>query len=216
MSSFVSSSIGKKVVMALSGLFLIVFLLVHMTANLTLLIGEEAFNAASHFMGTNPLIQIMQPVLALGFIIHIGLGIKFDLQNRSKTPVKYDVTKRAHASSFASRYMLALGIAILAFLIFHLQIFVEMKFGAYSQEGANHYELVKNVLSAPLASVVYIIGFVALGIHLDHGFQSSFQSMGLNNHLWRKRFMMLGRLYTILVAGGFCVIALFFLFGLGK
>ncbi len=211
MSSFVSSSIGKKVVMALSGLFLIVFLLVHLAANLTLFLGEEAFNATSHFMGTNPLIQIMQPVLALGFIVHIGLGIKFDLQNRSKTPVKYEVEKRSHASSFASRYMLALGIAILAFLIFHLQIFVEMKFGAYSVEGANHFELVKNVLSNPLSAIVYVIGFVALGIHLDHGFQSSFQSIGMNNHIWRSRLVVLGRLYSIVVAGGFSVIALFFL-----
>lgn len=215
MSTLLKSSIGKKVVMALSGLFLMVFLLVHMSANLTLLFGEAAFNAASHFMGTNPLIQVMQPVLALGFIVHIVMGIVFDLQNRSKTPVKYEVEKRAHASSFASRYMLALGVAILAFIIFHLQIFVAMKFGAYSVEGANHYELVAQILSDPISAILYIIGFVALGIHLDHGFQSSFQSTGLNNHIWKKRFATISRIYTIVVAGGFIVIALFFLLGLG-
>lgn len=216
MSSFVSSSIGKKVVMALSGLFLIVFLTVHLVANLTLIIGEDAFNATSHFMGTNPLIQIMQPVLAIGFLVHIGLGIVFDLQNRSKTPVKYDIAKRSHASSFASRNMLVLGVAIFAFLVFHMKIFFEMKFGAYSVADANHYELVANVLGQPISAIAYIVAFIALGIHLDHGFQSSFQSMGFNNHIWRKRMILIGRIYTILVAGGFSAIALFFLLGFGK
>lgn len=216
MSSFLKSSIGKKVVMALSGLFLVVFLLVHLVVNLTLLVGPEAFNAAAHFMGSNPIIQLMQPVLALGFLVHIILGIVFDLQNRSKTPIQYAESVRAHASSFASRYMLPLGIAILGFLVFHMKFFYEMKFGTYSAPDSNHYELVANVLSQPVPAIAYIVAFVALGLHLDHGFQSAFQTVGLNGSTWRSRMALVGRLYTVVVAVGFSAIALFFLLGFGK
>jgi succinate dehydrogenase / fumarate reductase cytochrome b subunit len=214
MSKFFSSSIGRKVVMALSGFFLIVFLLVHLTANLTLLIGPETFNAASEFMGTNPLIQIMQPVLALGFLVHIVMGVVLEYQNRKATPTNYDVTKRAHASGFSSRYMIHLGVLILLFLVLHLKdYFFVMKFG--SMEGQTDYQLVSSVLGVWWYGLAYIAFFVVLGLHLDHGFQSAFQTMGLNNQAKRRALIVISRVFSLIIAVGFSVIALFFMLNLG-
>lgn len=214
MSSFYTSSIGKKVVMALSGLFLIVFLLVHLTANLTLFLGPEAFNAASHFMATNPLIQVMQPVLAAGFLVHIIMGVYFDMKNRAATPQSYAITKRAHASSFASRNMLILGVLVFAFLVLHMRdFFYVLKFG--SLDGKTDYDLVAGTLSIWWYGLLYVVFFVALGFHLDHGFQSAFQTMGLNSEKTRKRMITIGRVYTLIVALGFSAIAIFFMAGMG-
>jgi succinate dehydrogenase / fumarate reductase cytochrome b subunit len=109
--------------MSLSGLFLILFLLVHLGVNLTLFAGRDAFNEASHFMATNPIIQPMQFVLAAGFIVHIIMGIRLELKNRAARPVKYVKNNPAANSRWASRNMIITGLMVLLFIVIHLKDF---------------------------------------------------------------------------------------------
>ena len=204
-SSFVRSSIGKKLIMSLSGLFLITFLIVHLSVNLTLLISEESFNAASHFMETNPIIQAMQFVLAAGFIIHIVYGIMLTLQNRrARGSVRYAANKVGVTSSISSRSMIISGIIILLFLIIHIRdFFVPMKFS----EVANNYELVAAKFANPVFVAIYIISFLLLGLHLSHGFQSAFQSIGASHKKYTPVIKALGQIFFIGTSIGFVLIA---------
>lgn len=212
MSRFLSSSIGRKVVMALTGFFLITFLIVHLGINLSLFWGAEPFNAASEFMATNGVVQVMQYVLAAGFIMHIILGIKLELQNRSSRGVKYAVNKPSENSSFSSRNMIITGIIVLLFLILHLKdFFIELKFfdkGGFSSD----YDLVTALFKNPVYTAIYVIAFVLLGIHLSHGFQSAFQSTGANYNKYKKCLKNTGIAFSILIAVGFSAIALYFSF----
>ncbi|MCF6213895.1 MAG: succinate dehydrogenase cytochrome b subunit [Flavobacteriaceae bacterium] len=212
MSRFLSSSIGRKVVMALTGFFLITFLIVHLGINLSLFWGPEAFNEASEFMATNGVIQVMQYVLAAGFIMHIILGVKLELQNRSSRGVKYAVNKPSENSSFSSRNMIVTGIIVLLFLILHLKdFFVELKFfdkGGFSTD----YDLVTALFKNPVYTAIYVIAFILLGIHLSHGFQSAFQSTGANYNKYKRCLKNTGIAFSILIAVGFSAIALYFSF----
>ncbi len=223
MSNFITSSLGKKVILSLSGLFLIMFLLVHLTANLFLLGGSDAFNIATHFMDTNPIIQIIQPILALGFIIHILYALIIQFQNWRSTPVKYKKVNQKESSSWSSRNMIWLGIFIFCFLFTHIiNFFYVMKFGEMSstivhgEEMHDAYKLVVGLFTggtlAYVYSGVYIVSFVALGLHLNHAFWSAFQTVGWSNDIWRKRLSVIGSLYALLISVGFTVIPIYFLF----
>jgi succinate dehydrogenase / fumarate reductase cytochrome b subunit len=225
MSKFISSSLGKKVILSLSGLFLILFLLVHLTANLFLLGGSDAYNAATHFMTTNPIIQIMQPVLALGFLVHILWAVIVQIQNWRARPVRYNKVNQKGSSRWSSRNMIWLGIFVFAFLVMHIaQYFYVMKFlpeqmtmvTVHGEEMHDAYTLVVALFTDAtfgyLYSGLYIIGFIALGLHLNHGFWSSFQSIGWSNDLWRKRLSVIGTVYALLISIGFTIIPVYFLF----
>lgn len=211
MSKLWSSSIGKKLVMSLSGLFLIVFLLVHMGANLFFYGGEEAYNAMCAFMDTNPLIQVMVPVLALGFVIHIAWATVITLKNRTARPVKYKEQNLSKASTWESRNMYVLGFIILGMLAWHLTHFwAEMQFAHFMghDPAVNPYELVVYTFSNPIVAGMYIAWVIALWFHLRHGFWSAFQTVGLNNQIWIKRWKMIGEIYAVIVAAGFISIPL--------
>ena len=209
MSGFISSSLGRKVVMALSGFFLITFLLVHLGVNLSLFAGRESFNAASHFMGHNPLIQLMQYVLAAGFILHIAMGIILEWKNKMARPIRYAKNNAAASSGWASRNMIVTGVLILLFLILHMRnFFVEIKFGHVPDD----YELVTQLFKNPLYVVIYVISFILLGIHLSHGFQSAFTSVGARSPKYLSWVKKTGILFSYLIALGFSVIAISFYF----
>ena len=209
MSGFLSSSLGRKIVMSLSGLFLIIFLLVHLGVNLSLFAGRETFNAASHFMGHNPVIQVMQYVLAAGFIIHIVMGMKLELKNKAARPIKYAKNNAAANAGWASRNMIVTGVLILLFLILHIKdFFVEIKFGSVPDD----YELVTQLFKYPIYVVIYVISFVLLGIHLSHGFQSSFTSVGARTPKYLKCVKNVGIAYSYFIALGFSIIAIYFYF----
>lgn len=222
MSNFIMSSVGKKLILSLSGLFLILFLLVHLTANLFLLGGPHAFNTATHFMDTNPIIQIMQPILALGFLIHILYGLIIQIQNWRSTPKKYKKVNQRESSKWSSRNMIWLGIFVFAFLFLHIwNYFYVMKFEAetmaVTSEGIHDaYKLVSDLFTdgtlGYVYSGIYIIGFIALGLHLNHAFWSAFQSIGWSNDKWRKRLSVIGSLYALLISVGFTIIPIYFLF----
>ncbi len=204
LSTFISSSIGKKLIMSLSGLFLITFLIVHLGVNLTMLFGEGLFNEASHFMETNWLIQSMQFILAAGFIIHIVYGIILTIQNRKARGVAYAVRKNAAHTPFNSKTMIHSGILVLLFLILHIRdFFVPMKFSTVP----NNYELVAMKFSNPVFVILYIVAFIMLGLHLSHGFKSAFQSAGVSHSKYTPIIKGLGTLYAVLMSVGFTAIA---------
>lgn len=211
MSKLWSSSIGKKLVMSLSGLFLVLFMLVHMGANLFFFGGEEAYNAMCEFMDTNPIIQIMVPVLALGFIIHIAWATFITLKNQTARPVKYKVSNKGKSSGWESKNMFVLGIIILGMLAWHLTHFwaqMQLQHFIGGEAVANPYELVVITFANPIISVLYILWVIALWFHLRHGFWSAFQTVGLNNQIWIKRWKAIGEVYAIIVAAGFISIPL--------
>ena len=214
MSGILSSSIAKKVAMALSALFLIIFLLIHLSVNIVSVFSEEAFNAASHFMGTNPLIQIgMQPILIFGVVFHFVMGFVLELKNKKAVGVTYAKNNGAANSTWMSRNMVYSGFAILAFIVLHFIDFwipeINHKYIAMLPEDPTRYfgELQHKFVS-PLRVGAYVIAFVLLALHLLHGFQSAFQSMGMNNK-YTKYVKSIGKAYAILIPLGFIFIALF-------
>lgn len=203
------TSIAKKFIMALSGLFLIVFLLVHLGINLLLLSSnQDLFNEASHFMATNPLIQVMQYVLALGFLVHILSGVALTVQNSLARPNRYVSNKPSANSSLESRTMIVSGVLVLLFLILHMRnFFYHIKFGSVPAGG--DYMLVSDLFDIWYYTLIYVASFVILGFHLNHGFQSAFQSMGANNSTWSVIWKRVGTIYSVVVAGGFSIIAIY-------
>jgi len=216
MSGFLTSSIGKKVIMSLTGIFLIVFLLVHLFLNLMVMVDEDGgtFNAAAHFMGTNPIMSVMQWVLAAGFIFHMIYASVLTLQNRAARPVKYAVCTKSE-TSWSAQNMYITGTVIFLFLVIHLiNYFYKIKFTDLIESGRmSEFELVKGLFQPEnwYYSVIYIIGFILLGLHLNHSFQSSLQTLGLNNKTWLSRLKFLGTIYAIIIAVGFSMIPVFFL-----
>lgn len=220
-ASFGKSSVGRKVLMALSGLFLIVFLLQHVSINMLSVISADAFNEVSHFMGTNPLVQfVLQPVLIFGVVFHFAMGIKLDIENRKARPIKYKESGAAANASWMSRNMIVTGLVVLAFLALHFYDFwipeINTKFIEGDMSGllANgelryHEELVHKFAHQPARVAIYVVAFILLSLHLMHGFQSAFQSMGANHRKYTPVIKKLGTLYAIAVPAGFVVVALY-------
>ena len=204
------SSIVRKFIMALSGLFLIIFLITHLVINsLTLASSKDLFNEAAHFMATNPIIYAMQYVLALGFIIHIGMGIKLTIQNKRARSQEYVYNKMSKNTDLSSRSMIVSGGLVIVFLALHLRdYFYQMKFVGLP-EGTTDYDLVVNLFTNPYYTAVYVIAFIVLGVHLNHGFKSAFQSMGANHKKYNPLIKIVSTAYSIVIALGFSTIAIF-------
>lgn len=212
MSGFLSSSIARKVAMALSALFLIIFLIIHLAVNLTSLFSADVFNEASHFMGTNPLIQFaMQPVLIFGVVFHFVMGFVLELRNKRARNVKYAKFNGAASASWMSRNMVVSGAAILAFIVLHFIDFwipeLNTKYVLGDMSGLHngefrYFEELQHKFVNPVRVGAYVVAFVLLGFHLLHGFQSAFQSMGFNNK-YTDCVKSLGKWYSILIPLGF-------------
>ncbi len=220
MSSFFKASVGKKFLVSISGLFLISFLAVHLSTNLLLLSGQEAYNMAAHFMGTNPAIKVIEPILGIGFILHILYTAILTITNQNSRPQKYFVVDQSKTSSWPSRNMFVLGSLIFIFLVLHLSNFwFKMKFGEmeYIDYGGtfvqDSYSLVTGKFVIWWYVLLYVAGAVFLGLHLLHGFHSAFQTLGLNNKIWRRRLTILGAIYSFFIAAGFSVIPIYFFLG---
>lgn len=214
MSGFLSSSIARKVAMALSALFLIIFLIIHLSVNITSLFSENVFNQLSHFMGTNPLIQFgLQPVLIFGVVFHFVMGFVLELKNKRSRGVPYAKFNGAAGASWASRNMILSGAVILAFLVLHFIDFwvpeMKYKYVEFLPEDPNRYfEELQHKFVSPLRVGAYVIAFVLLALHLLHGFQSAFQSMGFNNK-YTPFVKSFGKFYSFAVPLGFIIIALY-------
>ena len=216
MAGLFKTSVARKVAMALSALFLILFLIIHLAVNLTSVISESTFNELSHFMGTNPLIQFaMQPVLLAGVIFHFVMGFVLEIQNkRARGSEKYYAYNGGANSSWMSRNMIITGVMILLFLGLHLWDFwvgeMNYKYIQFNEPNPTRYyhELIEK-FHEPLRVGMYVLCFVFLCLHLLHGFQSVFQSMGWKDDARKKLISQVGNWYSYIICGGFIFIALF-------
>ncbi|MGB5942299.1 MAG: succinate dehydrogenase cytochrome b subunit [Leeuwenhoekiella sp.] len=210
----ISSSIARKVAMALSGLFLVIFLTQHFTINITSVLHKETFNQWSHFMGTNFVVQfIFQPILIFGVIFHFIMGFILEYQNRNARGVKYVSFKGNNNSTWVSRNMLISGIVILLFLGLHFYDFwvpeIIYKYIDVSEAVEDRYwpELVHK-FESPVRTGIYVLAFVFLAMHLYHGFASSFQSVGWNNK-YATAIKKFAKVWAIFIPAGFVFIALY-------
>ncbi len=214
-SSSFYKSIGYKILMALSGLFLMFFLVQHLTINMLSVISPELFNEVSHFMGTNPLVQfLLQPVLMFAVIFHFVMGIFLEFRNRKSRAVKYAYNKPSTNSNWVSRNMIFSGLTVLAFLALHFIDFwipeMNYKYIDFLPEDPNRYfvELQHKFTQLPRV-ISYVISFVFLSLHLLHGFQSSFQSVGVSGSKSRITFSKFGNVFAIVVPLGYVIVAVF-------
>lgn len=219
MTKFFTSSIGQKFFMSITGLFLMLFLIVHLTINSLLLFGDGTlFNQAANFMSSNPVMKVIEPILALGFILHIIYAAYITLKNMKARPKGYKVTTKTKAS-WASKNMFVLGTLIFIFLVIHLaNFFWKVKFGTIEtimvegKELHDMYALVAGLFKGWWwYDVIYIVGVIFLFLHLTHGFWSAFQTIGWDNEKWMPRLKVIGYIYSIIICGGFAFIPLYFL-----
>ncbi|MCR5003111.1 MAG: succinate dehydrogenase cytochrome b subunit [Bacteroidales bacterium] len=232
MANALSYSIVKKFIQAVSGAFLVFFLLLHATINFFSVIdtftgkfgvvaaddklfsaGDGLFKLGCDFMST-PVISIMVPVLALGFLVHIVFGLLLTYENiKARGGMKrYEVSSRAAADSWSAKNMFVLGIVILGFIFFHLTHFwAKMQlpelFGVGTYED-NPYLLLTTVFGNPVNLVLYLIWFVAVGLHLCHGFWSMFQTVGWSGQTWMKRLKVIGYVVAFLIVAAFAATAI--------
>lgn len=211
------SSIARKLAMALSALFLMFFLLQHLTINMMSVFSEDLFNETSHFMGLNPLVQfVMQPILIFAVVFHFVMGFILELKNKSSRDVKYAVYKGSAGATWMSRNMIWTGLAILGFIGLHFYDFwiPEMDFKYISvnpEDPTRYYEELRHKFVDIWRVALYVISFVFLALHLNHGFQSAFQSVGFRNN-YTPVIQKLGSIYAFLIPAGFVFIALFHYF----
>ena len=213
-SALLGSSIAKKVAMALSGIFLMLFLAQHFFINMTSVFSADTFNSISHFMGNNPLVQyVIQPILIIGVIFHFVMGIVLELKNRSARPIAYAKNNGAANSSWASRNMIITGLVIFAFLGLHSYDFwvPEMVYKYVDVNPLNetrYFHELAEKFESPVRTGLYCVSFLLLSLHLWHGFNSSMQSVGFNNK-YSRSLHKLGYVFAIVVPFGFIFIALF-------
>ena len=219
MANILTSSIGKKLIMSISGLFLIVFLLLHVSINLFSVIDlftgsygspDGLFKAGCDFMSL-PIVTVMVPVLALGFLIHIFYGCYLTWTNlRSRGGYcRYAVSSKAKTDSWASRNMIVLGIIILGFIAFHLTHFwADMQLKEFTgQEMSDPYALLDRTFGVWWVAILYLVWFGAIWFHLTHGFWSAFQTFGWNNMIRLKRLKVIAYIFATLIFLGFATVA---------
>ena len=220
MSGIFNSSIGRKFAMALSALFLMVFLLEHFIVNLTSVFSEDVFNNIAQYLGTNWLIQfIMQPVLIFAVVFHFVMGFILEIKNNNARNVKYAKNNGGANSPWVSRNMIWSGLAILAFLGLHFYDFwlpeintkyIQGDMSGLLEDGSGlrFFEELKHKFLSPVRVGLYCLAFVFLAMHLLHGFNSAFQSIGANNK-YTKALKGFGKAFAILIPLGFVFIALY-------
>jgi len=225
LSIVLNSSIGKKVLMAASGLFLCIFLLEHLYTNILLfkpLIdptdGGEAFNQASHDMVHNILIRTVEFILFGSIIFHVVQAIRLTIDNKKARPVGYASGNKAK-TSWISKNMGLTGSVILFFIVVHLyQFFVPYRVtGEVGNEG-QIYTLAQNVVSAltnPWYAALYLVSVILIGLHVSHGLQSGFQTIGLNNKKYAPVWKAIGYGYAVLITVGFSAFPIIFYFNVG-
>jgi succinate dehydrogenase / fumarate reductase cytochrome b subunit len=208
MNKVLFSSISKKIVMALAGLFLLTFLPVHLIINLMLLKSDpEPFNEAAHFMATFPPVKIIEVALIGAILIHITWGIYLQIQNWLARPVGY-VSGNKSETSFFSRFMIWTGASVFTFLILHFFNFFFIKLGLVAGNPEDFYSIAHNLFKIPAYSYIYLVCFALLGFHLYHAFSSAFQTLGLNHRLWTPVVKVVALIYAIVLPAGFAFISI--------
>ncbi len=217
-SEFFTSSVGKKWVMALTGIFLIIFLVVHVGLNACIWAndGGKMFLDAAHFMGSMVVIRIVEIGLIAGFLVHIIQGLVLEFQNRSKRKKGYAVAMGNKGSKWYSRSMGLLGTLILIFLVIHLsQFWIPNRNhqGWLLGEELNLFESMKETFQAEWIVIVYLLGCISLAWHLLHGFQSAFRTIGISNNKYLALLNGIGIGFSIIVPLVFAMMPVSFYLG---
>lgn len=208
MDKVIFSSISKKFVMALAGVFLIFFLPVHLIINFMLLKSDpEPFNKAAHFMATFPIVKIVEIFLIGAILIHISWGIFLQIQNWLARPVGY-VNNIKSKTSFFSRFMIWTGASVFTFLVIHFFNFYFIKLGLVRGNPEDFYSLAHELFKIPVYNFIYLVCFTLLGLHLFHAFSSAFQTLGLNHRIWTPVVNVFAWIYAIAIPLGFAFISI--------
>jgi succinate dehydrogenase / fumarate reductase, cytochrome b subunit len=218
--NFIQSSLGKKVLMGITGLFLISFLLIHCLLNSFIFFNDGGllFNEGAKFMAKNPIIRIMEFVLFFGLIVHALQALVLTMQNNKARPVKYAVNNGGANSKWYSRSMGVLGSLLLIFLVVHLAHFwVKSRFTGLPGEDANGnenlYAVMQEVFQIGWVVFVYVGGVIALAYHLLHGFSSAFQTLGWNHPKYNQFIKITGALFSIIIPLIFAAMPIAMYFG---
>lgn len=210
--SFVSSSIGKKLVMSLSGLFFCTFLLVHLSGNFLLFVGADAFNAYTSTMSKATIIKVAEVLMVVLFLVHILTSALLTIENRAARPEKYVMDVSAGKRTIMSSNMFITGSIVLIFLVFHI---VSFKYGDWSNTDPSKltmHGLVAFKFTNILYTLGYVIAVIVLGFHLNHAFQSAFQTLGINHNKFTPMIKLVGTLFSVIVAIGFSSFPIYFYF----
>lgn len=216
-----TSSLGRKIVMSLTGLFLCSFLIVHCGVNACLFVDDEGltFNTAAHFMESNIIIRVVEYLLFAGFIVHILQSITLTMQNKkARGTNSYQVSKLNETSKWYSRNMGILGSILFFFLVVHMiNFFIGLRFDEVYKYGddanghANLYANVKDVFSVPGYGIFYVFCMIGLGFHLQHGFSSSFQTLGVNHPYYTPMIKTIGYFFSVFIPAVFAAMPIYFL-----
>lgn len=215
-----NSSIGRKVVMSVTGVALILFLTFHMSMNIAALFSGEAYNMICEFLGANWYALVATCGLAALAVIHILYAFWLTMQNRrARGGERYEVTTRPAGVEWALQNMLVLGIVIVLGLLLHLfnfwynMMFAELTGIAVAHDPADGFAYIQDTFACPVYVVLYIVWLVALWFHLSHGFWSAMHTLGWNGKTWYCRWKVIGIVYSTLLCLGFLVVVLAFAFG---
>ncbi|MGP1552770.1 MAG: succinate dehydrogenase/fumarate reductase cytochrome b subunit [Prevotella intermedia] len=216
----INSSIGRKVVMSVTGIALILFLTFHMSMNIVALFSGEAYNMICEFLGANWYAVVATVALGALTVAHIVYAFILTAQNRSaRGNERYAVTGSSPKVEWASKNMLVLGIIVLLGMLLHLfnfwynMMFAEIV-GMHTQfHPADGFAYIKETFANPVFVVLYILWICAIWFHLSHGFWSAMQTLGINGKVWFNRWKVIGLVYTSLLMLGFLIVVLAFAFG---
>lgn len=218
-STTLTSSLGKKLIVGSTGLFLCSFLVIHCGINSLIFLNDkgEAFNAGAYFMMTNPVIKIMEYVLFLGLLAHIVQALLLAYQNKKARPVGYYKENGSANSTWYSRSMALLGTLLLIFLILHLKHFWWSKAsGHLAETGETMFGEMLEVFENPLVVIIYVLAQISLGYHLLHGFSSAFQTLGINHIKYNGIIKSLGLVFSIVIPFAFAAMPIVLYFGIIK
>jgi succinate dehydrogenase / fumarate reductase cytochrome b subunit len=213
LSERLNSSIGKKFSMAITGISLLFFLVVHLLNNLLLFLGPEIFNEnVARLEAVKPLIRVVELVLVVIFALHIYNAFKLYFENKKANPQKYAVSADSENSTFYSRFMTISGVIILVFLIIHLATFWrEFNFALHPADGSHpFYAIVADAFANPFISIFYLVVMVVLGFHLNHAFQSAFQTFGWQHKKYTPLIKKIGTAIAVIMTVGFGAVPVFF------
>lgn len=204
---FLSSTIGKKYLVAITAIFWSLFVMVHMLGNMLIFVGDEAYNKYGHALTSNPVIYLAEAVLLALILVHIYVALSLKFRNMRTKPSLYAVSPiREKSAALSSRTMAYTGTAVLAFIIWHL---ITFKFGPHysvtynSVEMRDIYKLVVEKFHNPVYVGLYCVVMVLIGTHLFHGVKSIFQTLGINHPRYNNFFRWFGYIYAVVVAAGF-------------
>jgi len=223
----IDSSIGRKLIMSITGVFLVLFLIFHGTMNFVVLFSADAYNLICEFLGANWYALVGTKVLAIGFVVHIVYAIYLSFQNqKARGAQSYAVTKTQKGVECTSQNMLVLGLIVLGFMALHLYQFwakmqlveINHKLGFHVEEGllataADGAYWISYYFKQPLYSIIYIVWLVALWSHLTHGIWSALQTVGASNNVWLPRIKVISNILSTLIILMFMSIPVYFLLG---